>query len=113
MAAVAAAALAPAQPAPAAAAPGSPVPPDEPTGPLEVGNTHAGKPKRQYCWWATFSYPYAETVARKGLKMPDDFTRESFGEAVKAAHAKLGVPLEEVDVCKSVGNSSVQRMLWR
>ena len=29
---------------------------------------------------------------------PDDFTKQSFGEAVKAAHAKIGVPLKEVAV---------------
>ena len=44
------------------AAPGAePVSPrlaEVPTGPREEGRTRQGLPRRQYCWWITFPYPY-------------------------------------------------------
>ena len=69
---------------------------DVPTGPAEPQNSaRAGKARRQYCWWLTFSYPYQETVVRLGLKTPDDFTREELLEVIKFATAKAKWKLVE------------------
>ena len=39
---------------------------------MEENNTRAGRARRQYCWWITFAFPYAATVAALGLATPDD-----------------------------------------
>ena len=49
------------------AALGSPRLAAELTGPYEEGTTRAGRAKRQWCWWVTFAFPYAATVASLGL----------------------------------------------
>lgn len=40
------------------------------TGPRELRGARAGQPRRQYCWWITFPFPYDATVARLQLKTP-------------------------------------------
>ena len=59
---------------------------DAPTGPLCAAGPRTGTAQKQYCWWITMSFPYPETVARLGLKTPDDFTPDTFLEMVLAAH---------------------------
>ncbi len=60
-----------------------------------MSGSRAGEARRQYCWWITFAFPYAATVARLGLRTPADFTRQSFMEACVAAHRAARVILEE------------------
>ena len=72
--------------------------PDQPTGPRDTAATRAGRARRQYCWWVTFAYPLPDTVQRLGLKTPDNFTRQSWLEAVRTAHEKARVKLDEAAV---------------
>lgn len=62
---------------------------------MQVRDGSAGTARRQYCWWITFPFPYEDTVTRLGLKTPDDFTRESFLEACRAAHTAAGIDVVE------------------
>ena len=61
-----------AAPAPAVAAPAADA--DQPTGPQQRGRGSSG----QYVYWVTQVYPKAETIARLGVKTPDDFDRAAF-----------------------------------
>lgn len=93
---VAVALVAPPEPPPLAA------PEDTPSGPRDAAGARGGRARRQYCWWVTFSYPLPETVARLGLKTPDEFTRETFCDTIRAAYTKAKVSLEEVAVFREL-----------
>jgi hypothetical protein len=71
------------------------------TGPVQVGGSRAGQPRRQYCWWITFSFPYPETVRELGLRTPAAFsTRESFADACRQVHLAAGIDLVEMAIAK-------------
>ena len=65
-----------------------------PTGPLQKGRGVQG----QYVYWITMSHPLDETVARLGLKVPGDFSREEFSKLVVEAHAANNIELVETVV---------------
>ena len=89
---------------------------DAPTGPLCAAGPRTGKAKKQYCWWITMSFPYPETVARLGLKTPDDFTPDTFLEMVRAAHVARGIQLDEAVVftekhqCTNAGGERLKHL---
>ena len=65
----------------------------EPSGPLQFGRSTKG----QYVYWITMSQPTPEMVANLGLKRPEEFTREQFGELMVKAHGE-----NDVDVIETV-----------
>lgn len=64
------------------------------TGPLQKGQGVAG----QYVYWICMAHPFAETVEAQGVKIPDDFTRDTFRELIVEAQRHQGVELLE-SVC--------------
>jgi hypothetical protein len=70
--------------APASASTATPVvlEEDTPTGPAQRGRGVQG----QYVYWVVQVYPKPETIARLGLKTPDDFDREAFRELIVKVH---------------------------
>jgi hypothetical protein len=67
----------------------------EPTGPREKRGARAGQPRRQYCWWVTFPFPYDQTIQRLQLKTPADFDRDSFSKLCVEAFAHGGWEVQE------------------
>ena len=70
--------------------------PPQPSGPVEERGSRQGIARRQYCWWITFSYPYASTVQQHGLRTPANFTRQTFLDLCRECHQGAGVALVEV-----------------
>ena len=80
-----------------AAVPGQSLPPV----PTPADGGASGPPQRgrgyngQYVYWITQAHPTAESVRKLGLKVPGDFSRQSFGELTVKVHAECGIAIVE------------------
>ena len=70
---------------------GAPGAEDAPTGPPQHGMNCPG----QYVYWISMPHPKPETVARLGLRLPSEFSREAFSELLVKAHAECDVDIVE------------------
>ena len=73
---------------------------DEPAGPLQRGRGVPG----QYMYWATQSHPSEENAQQ--LRLPTEFTRESFCEFIVKAH-------NEYFTEKAINNSVVEAAVFK
>ena len=59
----------------------------------------------QYVYWICMPFPRPETVQAQGVKIPDDFDRQSFRQVVVGAHTFHSVGVPET-VCLLVSHAS-------